>query len=177
MVTSDMEDKLRGIRLMRRMAVDTHARHLGILKNGVFIESREVALVESHMTVNLIAWSDTPIGEPPLIEGVRTDADGEVLVLCPPTIFPDANSKRQLSAFVLLRQLMPLVNVKVGIVTLDMQFSTFGAFHNHIHQLNTGLKAVEVQRGNLRRNRHPYIVGIDRWQLIYLRRILRFPSA
>ena len=45
MIASDMKDELRGLRLMGTVTVDTHTRHLSILKNGVFIEGREVTLV------------------------------------------------------------------------------------------------------------------------------------
>ena len=78
-----MEDKLLRIGLMGRVTVNTHARHLGIFDDGEFVESREAALIESHLAEGLITWCDAAVGKSPLVEAVWTDTDHEVLVLLP----------------------------------------------------------------------------------------------
>ena len=129
------------------------------------------------MTEHLIARSDAAVGETPLVERIRTDADSEVLVLCPLSVFPDADRELQFTALVLCRQGVPIVDVEVGIVTLDMQLTTFGATHHNIYSIGFAIHSIEVQRGDLRRHRHTDIVRIDSRQLIDNRRILHLTST
>ena len=121
---------------MGTMTIDAHARHLCILDDGRLIEGREVPLIQSHVTEHLVAWGDTAIGQSPLVKGIRTDAYGEVLVLLPLAVLPDTDGEGQLSALILLRQGMPVVDIKVGIVALCMQFTSLAAFDHHIHQVD-----------------------------------------
>ena len=125
MIASHVEDELRGICLMGRMTIDAHAWHLGILKDGVLIERGEIALIQSHVTEHLIAWGDASIGQSPLLKGIGTNSNAEVLILFPLSVFPDTDSKGQFSAFVLLRQGVPLVDIEIGKVALHMNLATF----------------------------------------------------
>ena len=172
MVATHMKDKLRGVGLMGRMAVDTHAWHLSILYDRILIEGREVALIEAHLTECLIAWSNTAVGQSPLIEGIRTDADRKVLVLLPLAVLQDTDGKGELSALVLLSQLVPIVYIKVSLIALNMHLTALRAAHHHIHAVDISLHTVKVQWSDLCRNRHPDIVRIDRRQLTYLYRVL-----
>ena len=83
MVATHMKDKLLRIGLMGRVTVNTHARHLGIFDDGEFVESREAALIKSHLAEGLVARCDAAVGKSPLVEAVWTDTDHEVLVLLP----------------------------------------------------------------------------------------------
>ncbi len=82
------------------MAVDAHAWHLGVLDDGILIEGREVALVEPHLAIYFVAWSNAAISQAPLIKGVWTDEDLEVVILFPLIVLQDANGEGQFSAFV-----------------------------------------------------------------------------
>ena len=123
MVTSDVEYELMRIRLMCRMTVNTHARHLSILYDSVFIESREVALINAHVTEHFITRGYATISQPPFIQCVWTNRDAEVLILYPCSVFPDTNGHSQLSALVLLCQLVPVGYIKISLIALHMQFA------------------------------------------------------
>ena len=120
MLASHMEDEFRRISLMSRVAVDTHAWHLRILDDGILVERRQIALIESHLAEHLIAWSDTAIRQSPLIQRIDADIDGKVFILQPLTILPFTDGKDELSSFVLCRQLVPLIHVEIGEITLGM---------------------------------------------------------
>ncbi len=167
-----MEDELCGIRLAGCMTVDAHARHLGVLDDGILIEGREVALVEPHLTIDLIAWGDTAIGQAPFVKGVGTDVDLEVLILFPLTVLPDADGEGQLSAFVRGRQLMPVLNVEIGEITLCMQISSLRATDHDINHVNISSCDIEIQWGDFCGYRHSDIVGIDSGGLIQRDRVL-----
>ena len=172
MITTDVEDELLGIRLVGCMAVDTHARHLGVLNDGILLEAGEVALVESHLAIDLIAWGDTAIGQSPFVEGVWTDINLEVLVLLPLALLLDADGKGQFSPFVLDNEFVPVFDIEISEITLCMQFSALVAFDDYIDTADILLRAVEIQRCHLRRDGHADIVGIDGGELIHRDRIL-----
>ena len=125
MLASHMEDEFRRIGLMSRVAVDTHTWHLRILDDGILVERRQVALIESHLAEHLIAWSNTAIGQSPLIQWITADIDGKVFVLQPLAILAFTDGKNELSSFVLCRQLVPLIHIEIGEIALGMQFKAF----------------------------------------------------
>ena len=151
---------------MGRMAVDAHAWHLRVLDDGIFVEGGKIALIESHLAEHLIAWSDAAIGESPLVEGIGTDIDLEVLVLLPLPILLHADRERELSALVLKRQLVPVVDIEISDIALGMQFSALRAFHDHIDTVDAIVGTIEIQRCDLCRNRHAHIVRINIGQRI-----------
>ena len=168
MTAANMEDKLLGVGLMGCMAVDTHARHLCILNDGILIEVGQVALIETHLTEHLIARCNATVGKSPFIKGIFTDRHREILILRPLSILQYADSKGKLSTLVLLRQCMPVGYVESSLITLDMQFAAFTALHHYIQVINIIFNPVEVQRSNLCRNGYTGIIGIDLWQLVHL---------
>ena len=172
-----MENKLLGVGLMGSMAVDTHARHLCILNDGILIKVGQVALIETHLTEHLIARCDATVGESPFIKGIRTHRDDEILILCPLSILQYADSKGKLSPLVLLRQLMPFGYVESSLITLDMQFATFATLHHHIHAVNIVFNPVEVQRSDFCRNGYADIIGIDLRQLVHLGGVYHLTGA
>ena len=177
MIATDVEDELLRIRLMGTMTVDAHAWHLGVLDDGKLVEVREVALVEAHLTEHLVAWGDTAIGQSPLVEGIRTDAYLKVLILAPLALAQHADSESQLSALVLSRQLVPVVDIEIGEVALHMQFSALAAFHHDIYCIDIVSHGIEVQGGDLCRYRHVDIVRIDLRQFVDNCRILHLTST
>ena len=172
MITTDVEDELLGIRLIRTVAVDAHAWHLGVLDDGILVEVGQVALVESHLAIDLIAWGDTAIGQSPFVEGVWTDINLEVLVLPPLAFLLDADGEGQLSPFVLGNKLVPVFDIEISEITLRMQFSALVAFDDYIDTADILLQTVEIQRRHLRRNGHADIVGIDGGELIHRNGVL-----
>ena len=106
------------------------------------------------------------IGQSPFIKSVWADTNGEILILFPLSVLSHADGKRQLSAFVLRRQLMPVIDVEIGIVTLCVQFTTFGALHHHIDAVDDIIGTIEIQRCNLCRYRHADIIRINPRQFI-----------
>ena len=77
------------------------------------------------MTEHLIAWSDAAIGQSPLIKSIGANSYTEILILLPLSVFLDTDGKDELSAFVLLRQGVPLVDIEIGKVALRMNLTTF----------------------------------------------------
>ena len=166
-----------GVRAVGCMAVEATAWHDRLRQDGIFLEGVQVALVDADVAAHLIAWLDAAIGQSPLVEPVLTDEDVKVLILSPFSVLLDADGQGDFSALILFCQFVPVVDVEVRPVTIDMYLSTLAAFHDHIHAVNILVGKVEIQRRNVRRDRHPDIVRIDLRQLLYHRRILRIPTA
>ena len=103
MGTTDMEHEMAGVCTVRHMAVKTLSRHLRIIKDGCLVKIRQVTLIESHMTIDLIARSNTAVCDAPLIQGIGTDKDLKVLVLQPSSVLADTDSNGQLTTFVLFQ--------------------------------------------------------------------------
>ena len=161
-----------GVCAVGGMAVEATARHDGLRQDGIFLEGVQVALVDADVAAHLIAGLDTAIGQSPLVEPVLTDEDVKVLILSPFPVLLDADGEGHLAALVLFCQFVPVVDVEVRPVTIDMYLSTLAAFHDHIHAVNILIGKVEIQRRNVRRDRHPDIVWIDLRQLLHHHDIL-----
>ena len=167
-----MKHEFLRILLVGRMAVNTHSRHLSILDNSIFIEGRQVTLIESHMAKHLITRGNTTIGKSPLIKGIITYANIKVLILFPLSVFSYADSKRKLSPFILCCQFMPISNIEVSLITLSMNLAAFRTFYNHIHTVNIGIGTTEVQGCDFSRYSYSYIIRIYLRQFVYLSSIL-----
>jgi hypothetical protein len=72
---------------------------------------------------------------------------------------------------------MPIGNIEVGLIALNMQFTTLRASYHNIHAVDIGLNAIEVQWSNLRRDGHTNIIRIDGRQRIYPYGILHFTGT
>ena len=157
-----------GVRAVGSMTVETTARHDGLRQDGIFLEGVQFALIDADIASHLIAGLDTTIGQSPLIEPVLTDKDVKVFILSPFPVFLDADGQGDLSTLVLFCQLMPVVDVEVSPVTIDMYLSSLTALRDHIQAVNILVGKVEIQRCDIRRDRHPDIVRINLWQLLHL---------
>ena len=71
----------------------------------------------------------------------------------------------QTAALVGLKQLMPVIDVEIGIVAIDMQSLALGAFHHDIHAIVVTVDA-EIQRSDSHGDCHIHIVGENRRQLV-----------
>ena len=168
-----MKDILVRIGAIGGMTVDTLVGDLRILYQRCLVEGREVALEESHLAVYLVAGGNATIGDAPLVKRFAADQDVERAILRPLPVFLRTDSDRKLAALVLLQQLVPLVNVEVGIVAIGMHCPTLRAFHLDIDGLHGIVSHREVQRSDAHRNRDADIVRIDVGQRVVLRHILR----
>ena len=171
-LTTHLQSDTIGIRAVGRMAVETTAWHHGLRQDSVFIKGMDIPLVDADIASHLIARLDTAIGQSPVVEALAADENRKVLVLCPLAVFLHADRHRQLSALVLFCQLVPVVDVEVGKVTLSMYLSAFTALDDHIHTVDRLIGKVKVQWCNIGRDCHPDIVRIDFRQRVRLHDIL-----
>ena len=171
-LTAHLQSDAVGVRAVRRMAVEAASRHDGLHQDGIFVESAEVALIDPDVTTHLIAGLDAPIGQSPLVETVVAHVNRKILILLPLAVLLHTDRHRQCAALILSRQLLPVVDIEISPRTVGMDFSALRASDGHIHSINILIGEVEVQRRDIRRNRHPDIVGIDLRLLINLSRIL-----
>ena len=154
------------------MAVEASSRRCRILKNSHLAEGGQLALVNPHFPIYLISWWYTAVCESPFLKAVATHLNLEILVLDPFTIVFHAYGKRECSPLVLRGQLMPFVNIEVGILAIDMQLATFFATHHHVHSLVFPI-TIEIERSNLCWDGDTCIVGEYGRQLLHDRGILR----
>ena len=175
-VAAHVEHEPRGVGPVGRVAVDAHAGHLRVLQDGRLVERGEVALVESHVTIHLVARCDAAIGESPGVHGMGADVDLEVAVLLPPVALAGADGECQLATLVAGRQRVPVVDVEVGKVALGMQFAALRAAHHHVDHLGA-VSDIEVQRRDFRRDGHARVVGVDLRQPVSLCRVHRARCA
>ena len=81
-----------------------------------------------------------------------------------------STGKQQFATSVLLCQFMPVVNIKISPITVSMQIAALTAFYHHIHAVDFLIGIIKIQRGNICRNGHTYIIRINGWLLIHHRR-------
>lgn len=86
-------------------------------------------------------------------------------------VFLGTDGKCQRSALILLQQLMPLVDIEVGIASVGVNGTFLGAFHHHIDSLHFIVNHREIEGSNTHRDGNPHIVGIDVGQLVLLNHI------
>ena len=168
MTASHMKDILVRIGTIGGMAVDALVRCLGILQQGALVEIGQVALVEAHLAIDLVAGWDAAVGDAPGIEGFVAHHDLEVAIAGPLPLFLCTDGECQRSAFVLLYDLMPLVDVEVGIVSVGVNSASLRAFHLYVDSLHLVVCHREVEWRNAHRDGDAYIVGIDIRQLVLL---------
>ena len=120
----------------------------------------DVALVDADISAYLVPWWDAPVGESIIIEGIRTHIDGEVKVLCPLSSGSRTHRDSELSAHILTGQFMPFLYIEIGPLAIDMQFASTAPADLHIHTVETCIGHIEVERSDVRRHRHPHIIGI-----------------
>ena len=161
MFSPDVKDEARRVGLRTAMAVDAHAGNLCVLYDGIFLESGKITLIKSHLTIHLIPRCNTTISESPLIQRIRTDINGEVLILSPFIVFQHTDGKGQHSSLVLFCQFMPVGYIKVGIFSINMQFSTFGTSYNNIKHGNTLIDSIEIKRCYIHRHCHIPVIRIN----------------
>ena len=83
MIASGMEHVLVWIRAIGCMAVQTLFGNVCVLDQRRFVEVRQVALVDTHVAVELIARGYPSVGDAPFAEAVSADVDGEILIMQP----------------------------------------------------------------------------------------------
>ena len=172
MFASDMEHILVRISLVSYMTVNTHTAHLDIRDKCLLIEVTQITLIESHLAVDFETGSNTPISNPPLLERLFTDCNCEVTELCPLSLFLSTYSKGKLCPTILHKQCVPLLYIKVCIVTIHMQRSTFSTSYQYIHRCYSVISHREIQGCNTNWYCHIHIVWIDNRQLIHMLRML-----
>ena len=102
MVTTDMKDRLIRVCTICGMAIQTLIRGLGINQQSCLIEIAQVALVESHAAIHLVARWNTSIDDAPLFQWIIADFDYKFLELCPQAIFLSTDGETELTTLVLL---------------------------------------------------------------------------
>ena len=177
MGTSHMKHEMVRIGLVRHVTVDTLTRNLRIINDCRLLESSQLALKYSHMAIHLVAWSNTAVGQSPLIQRIVAHRYLEVLVLCPLTSLQHANGISQLTAFVLRQQLMPLIDVEVSPLALNMHGATLATLHIHVDSLRILVLHTEIQGSYPNGNGNPDIVRIQLGQLVGLLGILHLSGT
>ena len=168
-VATHVEDKLVGVGAVGGVAVEAGSGSLGVLNDGLFGEVGEVALVEPHVAVHLIARCDASVGEAPFVEGIGADCHGEVLILRPLSVSLHAGGERELRTAVLLQQRVPVVDVEVGPLAVGIQFATLAAAHGDVDDIGPVVARIaEVERCDAHGNGDAHVVGIDRGHLVFL---------
>ena len=139
-LTTHLQGNTVGIRPIGCMAVETSSRYHRLRQDSILIEGMYIALIDADVATHFIAGFDTPIGEPPLVETVFADKDIKVVILRPMPVGLDTDGECNLTALVLCRQRLPVVNVKVCPFAADVNLTAFtatvngGAVLNNINQ-------------------------------------------
>ena len=173
--SSHLQGDTVGVRAVGCMAVKATAWYDGLCQNSIFIEGVDVSLIDADVAPHLIAGLDATIGQAPVVESVFAHEDRKVLISRPLTVFLHADCHFKLSSLVLFCQLVPVVDIEISTVALSMKHSALAALNDHIHAVDRLISKVEVQWCDIGRYRHTDIIGIDRWQLLCLCRVLRSP--
>ena len=158
MFSTDMKRELGGICPIRRMTIHTVGVHMLILNDWLLLEVAQITLVEAHRAVSLIAWRDKTVGNAPLSQRIIADEYWERLVSRPLTVFLDGDSDLQTVTSVLLYQRMPLIHVKVCIVSIGMKLVAILTADHDIHQIHLLILDIEIQRGDVGRDGNSDIV-------------------
>ena len=172
-----MEYILVGIGLIGCMTVQTHTVILRIVDEYLLVEVAQVTLIESHLTIQLEAGSDTPVGDSPLPKRLFTDGDGEVAILRPLSVFLCAHREGELRTAVLFQQIVPGIHLEISIVAIYMQRATM---HTGDQYIDGGYRIIchrEVQGSDTLGDRHIHIVRIDHRQLIHLLHVFRLSAT
>ena len=127
----------------------------------MLVERGEVALIDAHLAVNLVAGGDFAIGEPPCSEWVRADVDEEVEKLLPLAVSPCADGDGELAALVVFQELPPFVEVEVGIFAIGVYAAFLRAFHHDVDDIVVVIGHGEVERCDAHGDGHPHVVGVD----------------
>ena len=158
------------------MAVETPAWDCTLLEYGILVEVLEIALIDADIASHLVAWLDAPIGQSPLVEGGFAHPDVKIPILCPFPVLLYTDRHRDLPATVLHRQVVPVVDAEVCEVAGGMYLSALASPGYHIHPVYLLINDIEVEWGDICRNRHTDIVGIDLRQTVYCTVLRLFAS-
>lgn len=143
------------------MAIEAGPRHGSILQDGRLFEIAQIALIDAHLAVDLIARGDEPVGESPFAEWVVGDLDGEVAVLFPLSALPGIDREGELSSLVGLCELVPVVYVEVGVIAMGLYLPLLGSSYGDEDGLHAIPYNVEVERRDVYRYRRSRVVGED----------------
>ena len=149
------------------MTVKATSRNNGLCDNSIFTKGTKFPLIDSYVTSYFIARFDTTIGKSPVIKTGLTYKYIKIFVLGPLSIFLYANCHRQLTTLILLCQRMPFINIKISPITVHMKFAPLAAFYDDIHTIDRLVGKIEIQGGDIGRNRHTSIVWINSGLLTY----------
>ena len=174
---TDVEGELLGRSAVACVAVEACAGHCGVDENRLLIEVAQVALVESHLAVDLVAGRDKAISQSPLAERIRGDVDREVTILFPLAAALDEDRERQLAALVLFREFVPVVHIEVCVVATCLHLTALRAFHHDVHGLGILAHRVEVQWRDVHGDGRARIVGEDLRLSVDLRGVGRLVAA
>ena len=109
------------------MAVDALVARLCINQHGRLVEIAEVTLVESHLTIYLIAGRYAAVGDAPFLKGILAHMNRELMVLSPFPVFLRTYRYKKLSSLVVFQQLMPVVYIEVRKVSVAMECPCLGS--------------------------------------------------
>ena len=153
------------------MAVDTHSRHLGVLYQRSFVKIVYAALKEPHLAIHFIPWRNTPIGKSVVSHLILADLHCEILIPIPSAVFFCADRECQHSSLVSAYEVMPLVDIKVGIVALMVYHAFFASLYGHVNLVHV-VCDVKVHWRDVGWDSHSTIVGKDSRQLVHFHRIV-----
>ena len=179
MLAAHMEHILIGIRAVWRVAVVALTVGHGVLDDGEFVEVAEVALIYAHLAVNLVTGCDAAVSQAPLVQRIRADVDGEVIVLHPVSVYLGANGHGQVLATVRFGKFVPFSGIEVGVLAVGMQLPAVGAFDRHVHALHVSFfrHDREIEGRDSGGNGHADVVGEDGRRSGHLADIIRSASA
>ena len=144
-----MKGELTGICAIRCVTVHAIAIYKLVLDDRCLFEVAEIALVEAHHAVGLVAGRNQTVGNTPLAQGIATNVDRERLVFCPLSVFSGGNCDFQTVAAVLLDQRVPLIEFEVGVRPVGMKRFAVRTPDHDIQQIHIVVIDVEIQRGDI----------------------------
>ena len=164
MVTAYVKGVVGRVGTIGCVAVDACAGHRCVLNDGSLLECSQVALVQSHLSIYLVPGWYESISKSPRPQMVCRYIHGKVFVLCPMPIGFDRNGEYDLPPFVLFGEIMPFVQVKLGILCVAVYSSTFRAFDHNVKHI-ARFREIELEWRNLCGDSHTDIIGKYGWQL------------
>ena len=163
--TAYMQAQPGGVGAVEGMAIDAHARHLGVLQQRTLFEGREVALVDAHLAVDFVAGSYLAVDHA-VVYGTGADVHGEGTELYPAVLLLDRNKEAEAVAHVIGQQGVPLVEGERDGLIVDMQFTRTTAGHADIYPVIVTTTVRKVHGSYTGGNGHSDIVGEDVGQFV-----------
>ena len=143
------------------VTVHTHARTRAVVDERRFIEVSKIPFIDAHVPILLITRCDAPVGDATCTDGVVANIDQEGAIARPTALAAGSHRHAEMRAPVLIEQLVPLVDRKIGIVASNMNATAEASFHGNIDSAYAIIGHGEVERRNVDGHGHADVVWED----------------